>query len=136
MKQTREKLLLDMGFSEKAVSILDKKINMGTMEQPSITEQHQGSCGDILFLSLKIDDNIIKEALYEYIGCAGLQSCASALTTMIKGKSLDEAGEIDINDIIEYLEGIPHQKYECAEIARDTLRKAIHNWKNASLKVL
>lgn len=132
----REKLLLDMGFSEKAVSILDQKLNMGTMKEPSITEQHQGSCGDILFLSLKIEKDVIQEAMYEYIGCAGLQSCASALSEMIKGKSLEEAGQVEIEDIIKFLEGIPEKKYECAEIARDTLRKMIQNWKNPTLKVL
>ena len=136
MKETREKLLSDMGFSERAISILDQKVNMGTMENPSITEQHQGSCGDILFLSLKIDNGIIADAQYEYIGCAGLQSCASALTSMIKGKSLEDAGKYSIDDIIDYLEGIPPQKYECAEIARDTLQKAIQNWEAGALKVL
>jgi len=136
MEKIRQKILIDMGFSEKAVSILEKNLNMGTMDQPSITEQHQGSCGDILFLSLKIENDIIRDALYDYIGCAGLQSCASALTEMIKGKTLDSAAEIDTDDIVEYLEGIPLQKYECAEIARDTLRQAIQNWNNAFLKVL
>jgi len=125
-----------MGFSEKAVLILEKQINIGTMNQPSITEQHQGSCGDILFLSLKIEDESIKEAMFEYIGCAGLQSCASALTEMIKNKTLEEAAKIDVNEIIDYLNGIPEQKYECAEIARDTLGKAIQNWNNPSLKVI
>ena len=136
MEATRNKLLIDMGFSKKAVSILESELNMGTMTDPTITEQHQGACGDILFLSLKIEDDIIKDALYEYIGCAGLQSCASALTAMIKGKSVDQANLINTKEIIAYLEGIPPQKYECAEIARDTLRKAIRNWKNPSLKML
>jgi NifU-like protein involved in Fe-S cluster formation len=136
MKDVRQKLLLDMGFSEKAVSILEEQVNIGTMIQPSITEQHQGSCGDILFLSLKIEEDTIKDAMFEYIGCAGLQSCASALTEMVKNKTLSEAEKIDVNEIIEYLNGIPEQKYECAEIARDTLYKAIHNWKNPELKVL
>lgn len=136
MEDIRQKLLLDMGFSEKAVLILEKQINIGTMNQPSITEQHQGSCGDILFLSLKIEDESIKDAMFEYIGCAGLQSCASALTEMIKNKTLEEAAKIDVNEIIDYLNGIPEQKYECAEIARDTLGKAIQNWNNPSLKVI
>ena len=136
MKETREKLLSDMGFSEKAISILNQKVNMGNMENPSITEQHQGTCGDILFLSLKIENGIIADALYEYIGCAGLQSCASALTSMIKGKSLEDAKNYSIDDIIDFLEGIPPQKYECAEIARDTLQKAIQNWESGALKVL
>ena len=136
MEEVRRKLLLDMGFSEKAVNILDENINMGTMENPSITEQHQGACGDILFLSLKISGETIEDAMYEYIGCAGLQSCASALTEMIRGKTMDVALKTDITEIISYLEGIPRQKYECAEIARDTLRKAIHNYKNPTLKVI
>ena len=136
MESIRRQLLFDMGFSEKAVSILEKKLNMGNMKGPSISEQHQGSCGDILFLSLKIKDDIIVDAMYEYIGCAGLQSCASALTEMIKGKSVNDVRQYEIEDIINYLEGIPPQKYECAEIARDTLRKAIDNFENPDLKVL
>ena len=136
MDRTQRQLLLAMGYSEKAVSILEKSLNMGKMDNPSITEQHQGSCGDILILSLKIKNNVIKNAKYEYIGCAGLQSCASALSEMIKGKTLEEAERFEIEDIINFLEGIPQKKYECAEIARDTLRKIIGNWKNATLKVL
>jgi NifU-like protein involved in Fe-S cluster formation len=136
MENIREKLLLDMGFSQKAVHILDQELNMGTMQNPVITEQHQGSCGDILFLSLNIQDDIIKDAMFEYIGCAGLQSCASAIIELIRGKSIDYASKIEIDDIITFLEGIPKQKYECAEIARDTLRKAINSHQNAGLNVI
>ena len=74
--------------------------------------------------------------MYEYIGCAGLQSCASALVELIRGNSLDTAEKIEIEDIINFLEGIPEQKYECAEIARDTLRKAIQSYKNPGLDVI
>ena len=128
MDRTQRQLLLAMGYSEKAVSILEKSLNMGKMDNPSITEQHQGSCGDILILSLKIKNNVIKNAKYEYIGCAGLQACASALSEMIKDKTLEQANKIEVGDIIHYLEGIPKQKYECAMISRETLRKAIRSW--------
>jgi nitrogen fixation NifU-like protein len=130
MDQTHRQLLLAMGYSEKAVVILEKNLNMGKMEHPSITAQHQGKCGDILILSLQIEDHIIKNAMFEYIGCAGLQSCASALTEMIKGKSLLQAGKIKAEDLIEYLQGIPQQKFECALIAQETLRKALTNLTN------
>lgn len=136
MENIREKLLLDMGFSQKAIHILDQELNMGTMQNPVITEQHQGTCGDILFLSLNIQDEIIKDAMFEYIGCAGLQSCASAIIELIRGKSIEFASTIEIDDIIEFLEGIPKQKYECAEIARDTLRKAINSHQNSGLRVI
>ena len=132
MDEVREQLLEAMGFSKKAISILRDSINMYTMENPSITEQHQGSCGDILFLSLKIDEDKIQDAAYEYIGCAGLQACASGLTEMVKGKSINDAIKYEVQDIIDYLEGIPEQKYECAEISRDTLRIAIEKWKKTN----
>ena len=136
MDKIRQKLLVDMGFSEKAVSILDQNLNMGSMDQPSISVQHQGSCGDILFLSLRISDDVIVDAKYEYIGCAGLQSCASALTQMIKGKTFAEAKQIEVKHIIDYLKGIPAQKYECAEIAWDTLYQAIEKWENPGLTIV
>jgi NifU-like protein involved in Fe-S cluster formation len=136
MDTVRKKLLSDMGFSKKAIGILDQNLNMGTMKDPSITQQHQGSCGDILFLSLKISDNVIQDSMYEYIGCAGLQSCASALTEMIKKKSVSEARTFTFGDIISYLEGIPKQKYECAEIAYDTLQQDLDDWENPALKTI
>ena len=129
MDEVRQQLLEAMGFSLKAISILENNLNMYTMDNPSITEKHQGSCGDILFLSLKINKGYIQGAAYEYIGCAGLQACASALTEMIKGIEMNEATTFEVKDIIDYLEGSPQQKYECAEISRDTLRKAIEKWK-------
>lgn len=128
MDNTREQLLEAMGFSNKAIEILDQNLNIGTMEDPSVKAQHQGSCGDILMLSLKIDDDMIKDAKYEYIGCAGLQACASAMTEMVKEKKTDIACKIEIDDIIEYLVSIPPAKYECAEIARDTLRQALSTY--------
>ena len=130
MDQTHRQLLLAMGYSEKAVAILEKNLNMGKMEHPSITAQHQGKCGDILILSLQVENKTIKNAMFEYIGCAGLQSCASALTEMIKGMSLSQAGKIKAEDLIEYLQGIPPQKFECALIAQETLRKALASLTN------
>jgi NifU-like protein involved in Fe-S cluster formation len=125
MHPMRKNLLKEMGFSEKAIKIISENVNMLDIENPSAYAKHQSSCGDILMLSLKIKDDIIVDAGYQYIGCAGLQACASGLTEMIKGMKPEEAGKIEIRDIINYLEGIPKQKYECAESARDTLRKAL-----------
>ena len=128
MEEIRKQLLLGMGFSEKAIDVLEKGLNMGSMENPSITAQHEGTYGDIMILHLKIEDNKIIDTRYEYVGCAGLQACASAVTEVIKGETLDQAYTIEIEDIIDFLVSIPQQKYECAEISRDTLRKAINEW--------
>ena len=127
--QVRQQLLSEMGFSQKAIHILEQNLNMGIMDDPSITAQHEGICGDILILSLRINNNYIEDGMYEYIGCAGLQACASAMTEIIKQKSIDSLLKFDANDIVEYLGGIPESKYECAEIARNTLITAINDYK-------
>jgi nitrogen fixation NifU-like protein len=134
--EVREQLLMKMGFSAKAISILDQNLNMGKMDDASVSAQHQGACGDILFLFLKIDQEIISAASFEYIGCAGLQACASALTALVKGLPVEKAEKLEVKDIIDYLESIPQRKYECAEISRDALRKAIQTWRQPTLKVL
>lgn len=76
MDEVRQQLLDALGFSPKAINILENNLNRYTLENPSITEKHQGSYGDILFLSLKISKYQIDNAAYDYIGCAGLQACA------------------------------------------------------------
>jgi nitrogen fixation protein NifU and related proteins len=132
LDETRKQLLEAMGFSLKAISILDQGLNMGVMDNPTVQAQHQGTCGDILMLSLRIDDDQIKDARYEYIGCAGLQACASAMTELIKDQTVTEAGKLEVSDIIHYLESIPEQKYECAEIAHNTLRQALERYGEAN----
>ena len=132
LDETRKQLLEAMGFSLKAISILDQGLNMGVMDKPTVQAQHQGICGDILMLALRIDDDQIKDARYEYIGCAGLQACASAMTELIKGQTVTAAGKLEISDIIHYLESIPEQKYECAEIAQNTLRQALERYGKAN----
>ncbi|MBN1408736.1 MAG: iron-sulfur cluster assembly scaffold protein [Calditrichaceae bacterium] len=131
--QIRAQLLSEMGFSQKAIEILEQNLNMGIMDDPTITAQYEGSCGDILMLALKINNNCIEDAMYEYIGCAGLQSCASAMTEMIKQKSIDDLSNFKADDIVNYLGGIPESKYECAEIARNTLLTALNNFRKMNL---
>ena len=79
----------------------------------------------MLRLYLDVHDGRIRKASYELTGCAGLQACASGLTTIIEGLTVEQAKEIDVDQIIEFLGGLPQAKFDCAELARDTLRKAI-----------
>jgi nitrogen fixation NifU-like protein len=81
----------------------------------------------MLRLYLDVDAGRVRKASFELTGCAGLQACASGLTTMLEGMSLEEAGKIDVEQIIGFLGGLPEAKTDCAELARDTLRKAIRD---------
>jgi NifU-like protein involved in Fe-S cluster formation len=81
----------------------------------------------MLRLYLDVDGDRIRDASFELSGCVGLQACASCLTSMIKGLTVDEAGRIEVEDIVASLGGLPESKTDCAELARDTLRKAVRD---------
>ena len=122
---TREQLLRDLGYSERSIRYIMDGQNLAASPAFAWQMAHVGSCGDMLKLYLDVEDDHIRKATFELTGCAGLQACASGLTTMIEGKTLEEAGRIEVDDIVGFLGGIPEAKWDCAELARDTLRKAL-----------
>jgi nitrogen fixation NifU-like protein len=130
MDQKRVELLQAMGYTDKAIQYILNKTNVGEPEHSTVSAKDQGTCGDIMILHLMIDDNIITNANYEYIGCAGLQSAASALTEMIKGLPVKAAKKIEAQNIIDFLGGLPQQKHECAELASKTLKKALKSYQS------
>jgi len=125
MHRARMDLLLDLGYSERAILFLVDEVHLGSIDHPTVYCRHKGGCGDILDLYLDIEDGIIQDAKYELTGCAGLQASASGLAEMIRGMRVEDAAAIDVDDIVDFLGGIPTSKYDCAELARDTLRKAL-----------
>jgi len=123
-------LLKEMGYSEKAIEYIRKKVNLGKIEESSASASYQGKCGDIMMIYLDIKNGMIKNAKFRMTGCAGLAASGSALTEMIRGNSLEKAMKIGVEDIVNHLDGgLPRLKYDCAEIAINTLRKAIKRFK-------
>ncbi len=132
MDEKRIALLKAMGYPDKAINYILNRTNVGEMEDASVTAKEQGTCGDIMIIHLKIEDDIIRQATYDYIGCAGLQAAASAITEMIKDRPLGDAGRIGAEDVLNFLGGLPQQKHECALLASNTLKRALSEYAPAS----
>jgi NifU-like protein involved in Fe-S cluster formation len=131
MDEKRTTLLQAMGYPDKAITYILNKTNVGEISQPSVTAKHQGTCGDVMILHLLIQNEVIKDAKYDYIGCSGLQAAASAITEMVKGLSLPEAAKIQAQDVLDFLGGLPPQKHECALLASNTLKKALEEYQGS-----
>lgn len=123
------KLLKQSGFSDKAIEYFEKKLNVGEIENPDAYYVYTGSCGDTVGIFLKISSNVIKDAKFMAIGCAGSFTCGSALCEMIKEKTLEEAKDIDERNIYNHLDGIPELKIDCATLVKTTLEKAIEQYR-------
>jgi len=123
-----------MAYSKEVLDHYENPRNVGTLDK---NDENVGtglvgapSCGDVMRLQIKIDENgIIEDAKFKTYGCGSAIASSSVVTEWIMGKTLDEAKEIRNTDIIEHL-SLPPVKIHCSVLAEDAIRAAIDDYKS------
>lgn len=116
-------------YNEKVMEAFKNPKNVGEIENPDgIGTVGNETCGDIMQISLKIENNIITDAKFKTFGCAAAIATSSTATQMIIGMTVEEALKVTNKKVVETLGGLPAQKLHCSVLAEEAIKKAIENY--------
>ena len=123
-----------MAYSEKVIEHYEKPRNIGSLDtrDSNVGTGLVGApeCGDVMKLQIEVDENEnIIDAKFKTFGCGSAIASSSLATEWIKGKTLDEANEIQNTDIVEEL-SLPPVKIHCSVLAEDAIKAAINDYKH------
>ncbi|HWC29784.1 MAG TPA: iron-sulfur cluster assembly scaffold protein [Dehalococcoidia bacterium] len=104
--------------------------NQGSLEDANARAyQMNPVCGDVLALTVRIDDGRISAARFQTEGCTASVATSSILTEMITGLTLDEAEALTHEDISEAVGGLPASKLHSAALVIGALKQALAGYK-------
>lgn len=89
----------------------------GRIDNPDAYGKRTGICGDTIEFFLSIQGEMITEAVFDADGCMNTSACANTVSYLSEGKTIAEAWEIKVEDIISFLETLPSAEHHCAELA-------------------
>jgi nitrogen fixation NifU-like protein len=117
-------------YSEKVMEHFQNPRNVGEIENADgIGTEGNPTCGDLMTIYIKVEDNIITDVKFKTFGCGAAIATSSMITEMAVGKTIEEALKITRNDVADELEGLPPVKMHCSNLAADALKAAIADYK-------
>ncbi len=121
-----------MAYSDKVLDHYNNPRNVGSLDKG---KQNVGTgvvgapeCGDVMKLQIQVEGDRIVDAKFKTFGCGSAIASSSLATEWVKGKTLDEAGEIRNTQIVQEL-SLPPVKIHCSVLAEDAIKAAISDFK-------
>jgi nitrogen fixation NifU-like protein len=103
--------------------------NMGDLaDADGIGEVGAAACGDIMKMSLKVENGRITEARFKTFGCGSAIASSSMATELIKGRTIGEALQFSNQEVVDALGGLPPVKIHCSVLAEEALKAAVEDY--------
>ena len=113
-------------YSPQLLDHFENPRNAGEVDNPDAVVQVQNpACGDILKLSLKVSDGRLTEIRFLAKGCVPAMACASALTELVKGKTVEAARQLRREELVQSIGDLPEASTHASYLAMDALAAAV-----------
>ena len=120
-----------MAYSEKVLDHYENPRNVGSFDKNEVGVGTgmvgAPACGDVMKLQIKVENGIITDARFKTYGCGSAIASSSLVTEWVKGRSIQEAGQIRNTQIAEEL-ALPPVKIHCSILAEDAIKAAIKDY--------
>ncbi|WP_339980324.1 Fe-S cluster assembly scaffold protein NifU [Fusobacterium necrophorum] len=118
-----------MQYTEKVMNHFMNPHNVGVIENPDgYGKVGNPSCGDIMEIFLKIENDIITDVKFRTFGCASAIASSSVLTDLVLGKTVEEALQLTNKKVVDALGGLPAVKMHCSVLAEEAIKMAIEDY--------
>jgi nitrogen fixation NifU-like protein len=102
--------------------------NPGDVENPDVSVQLENpACGDVMRLTLKVAAGRVSEIRFRAKGCVPAMACASAMTELVKGKTISEISSVSREELISEVGGLPEASAHAVQLALDVLAQALRD---------
>jgi nitrogen fixation NifU-like protein len=122
-----------MAYSDKILDHYANPRNVGSLDKadPNVGTGVVGApeCGDVMKLQVKVNQaGVIEDARFKTFGRGSAIASSSLATEWLKGKTVEEAGQIKNVDIVNEL-SLPPVKVHCSVLAEDAIKAALADYK-------
>ena len=115
-------------YSDKVLQLFANPKNVGMLKGSNgVGEAGKADEGAYMKLYILVDSDIILNAKFKAFGGVSMICAGSVATQLIKGKSIDEALTIKVEDINNVLE-LPENMLKSCEIAQQSIISAIKEY--------
>jgi nitrogen fixation NifU-like protein len=113
-------------YSSELLDYFQNPRNVGEIADADASAQLENpACGDVLKLTLKVSGEQIVDIRFKARGCVPAMACGSALTSLVKGKTLREARGLQPDDLVRTVGGVPEASTHATQLALETLATAL-----------
>jgi SUF system NifU family Fe-S assembly protein len=125
-------VILNAMYSAQLLDHFEHPRHAGELQEPSAQALVENpACGDVLALGIRVEGGRIEEIAFRAKGCVPAMACASAVTELVRGRSIDEAASITKEDVRAAVDGVPPASGHALDLAVDAVQAVLSRFRTS-----